>query len=340
MEKHLSNRQFLIESENRAGLIPVDLDTRRRRIKWMDLENYHFYEGFFHKSLKMFAALKGESPITEFTTDFDVLWDEKIFNGNISPTGFIFHAGRSGSTLLAKALARSRKNLVLSELSAHNKFWLAVTDEGAKNIDFSEQNAVFYKNLLLAAARRRLASHENCFIKFTSYNIFFYDFIRRAFPEVPAIFLYREPSAVLSSISRKPLDWTQIKDTPVRELLTKVSETEFLSLNAENYLIKVLGNLFSAGEKASGNLLKPFNYKDLKPENFASIQKIFNVRFPAREIGLMKSQFGYDSKTENKRVGFSSDNLEKTPQTADLKQTGISRALRKSYDELEEKRNI
>ncbi len=78
MEKHLSKKQLSVELNNHRGLIPVDLDIENRLVRWMDLESYHFYEGFFHKSLDMFAALKsGRSPVTAFTTDFDIFAGEE-----------------------------------------------------------------------------------------------------------------------------------------------------------------------------------------------------------------------------------------------------------------------
>lgn len=305
MERHLSKSELLVELSNHKGLIPVDLDLKNNSVKWMDLERYHFYEGFFHKSLKIFSTLKGrKNPPFAFSTKTDVFSDNSILNDNLYPTGFIFHAGRCGSTLLVKVFARLRKNLVLSEVSLHNKFWLAITDEGTKTIDPSDENKRFYKNLLLATTRRRLSSHQYCFIKFTSFNIHFYDFIREVFPDVPALFLYREPDEILSSINKNPLDWIEINNEPVRELWTGVLENEFRCLQPDIYQIKVLENLFGSAIKARENHLNYLNFNQLKAEKFTEILNLFRVDFTSDEINKMKGQFNYYSKSETKLINY------------------------------------
>jgi hypothetical protein len=47
--------------------------------------------------------------------------------------------------------------------------------------------------------RQRTSEQKAYFVKFTSYNVLFIDFIKAAFPDVPCLFLYREPGEVLVS---------------------------------------------------------------------------------------------------------------------------------------------
>lgn len=306
MDKNLSKSELLVELHNRKGLIPIELDTENSQVKWMDLESYHFYEGFFHKSLKMYSTLKGrKEAVSTFNSSLDVLTDDRILNDNLYPTGFIFHAGRCGSTLLAKIFACLRKNLVLSEVSIHNQFWLEITGNGKKTIYINEENKRLYKNLLLATARRRLASHKYCFIKFTSFNIYFYEFIRSVFPDVPSIFLFRQPSEILSSFKKNPPDWIEIPNETIRELLTRVSMNEFLKLKPETYKVKILENLFSAAIKNRENTLNFLNFNNLNAESFAETLKIFQTDFTPDEFNKMKLQFDYYSKSENKLIKFS-----------------------------------
>jgi len=113
----------------------------------------------------------------------------------------IFNTGRCGSTLLAKVLARSRKNLVLSEAAPHNEVWQCLSE--------GPEGMTLYRNLLLAMGRTRGTNCEAHIIKFTSVSMVHFDFIRAAFPGVPALFLFREPRAVLSSYARRSFPWSE-----------------------------------------------------------------------------------------------------------------------------------
>ena len=94
----------------------------------MDLDGYHCYEGFFHQSLVSYLSLLKANPPYRVRTPVNILSDVQIPDA-IHPTAFIFHAGRCGSTLLAKVLARSRANLVLSEVAAHNEVWRSLPNK-------------------------------------------------------------------------------------------------------------------------------------------------------------------------------------------------------------------
>ena len=158
--QHLTTNQLLFELDRRAGLIPTVFERGTSKLLWIDLETYHPYEGFFHHAVARFAALKqsrhGSASIAEFVTDSNVLADSRILTDPIYPSGFIFHAGRCGSTLLARILARDRRHLVFGEAAAHNQVWLELTNNGAVAPEITEENKQIYKHLILAMGRRRL----------------------------------------------------------------------------------------------------------------------------------------------------------------------------------------
>jgi len=177
------------------GLIPVELDPLAENLLWMDLGEYHCYQGLFDDAVTRWKAFHG-SPIS-FPSRVEVLRSLEAPTEGIPPSGFIFHSGRCGSTLLAQVLARSRENLVIAEASAHNRFWRLP----------SGADAELYRKLILAMGRRRLASYRAHLVKFTSYNILRFRRIRDAFPDVPALFLFREPGSVLRSYRRDLPRW-------------------------------------------------------------------------------------------------------------------------------------
>lgn len=335
MPKHLNKSELVNEIHDRQGLIPVSINAEAGKVFWLDFGKYHFYEGFFHKSINFFSALKNNE-IYEISSDLEVFEDKDVLTSSIYPNGFIFHAGRSGSTLLAKTFARSRKNLVLSEVAAHNQFWLAATGNGARQLTIgSKIQRNIYKNLILATARHRLDSHQFCVIKFTSYNILFYNFIRSVFPDIPMLFLYREPSEILSSQRKKPPGWIDGQSSKIRKLLTNIIGSEIGTLTLDEYQHKILGEYFSVALDADKKSLKCINYNELKEEIFASLCRNFNMNFDIEELNLMKTQFSFYSKSERKKVVFSIKPVEKEIEFDNFPQDNFARQTHNLYTKLE-----
>ena len=105
----LSLDELKSELTRLPGLIPIGFDRSLRQLRWLDLSTYHCYQGFFRDALAFYRALSASEP-AEMCSGLDVLAAPDLIPGAIAPTGFIFHAGRCGSTLLARVLARSRSN--------------------------------------------------------------------------------------------------------------------------------------------------------------------------------------------------------------------------------------
>jgi hypothetical protein len=312
MKKHFSKENLFDELKLRPGLIPVSIDAENGRLNWLDAEKYHFYEGFFNQSLRMFSALK-KGNLFEFTTDLTVLEDNRILTDYVRPSGFIFHAGRSGSTLLAKILARTRRNLVISEAAPQNQIWEFLAADGEKFPEKSERNKRIYKNLLLAMARKRVAAHEKHFIKFTSFNIRFFDFIKSVFPDVPSVFLYREPKRILASLNKKPAAWSDLKNQESVKFLLGVSPEKATT----GFAAQAIESFFTVALRHGSGKLKYLNFDKLNRENLPIVFKFFNVEAEESELKLMQSEFNFYSKSDfNKKKFSGSPDLESTDEAS------------------------
>lgn len=284
----MSLLSFMTESElatelsSRNGLIPVSIDSSRPEVAWLDLDGYHCYEGFFRQSLASYTALC-KAPPAGFRTSLDALahsgtkrgMQEGIQQG-MRPTGFIFHAGRCGSTLLARVLARSRANLVLSEAAPHNQIWRALPRHDSAAIEV-------YRNLILAMGRRRLESYRAHIIKFTSFNIVQFRFIRAAFPGVPALFLFRDPAAMLESYRRNAPSW----------MGTDVGVGAFR--NEPEAAIEAFFNVAASVADANFRCL---DYASLNEDILPCILKFVGAEpFDNRDLRAMRSEFRWDAKS-------------------------------------------
>jgi len=296
------NRQELAAAlREHPGLIPIRIDARKATLEWLDLEAYHCYEGFFQKGIDRFAALKhsvGSAPLVRCATDWRVLDDPELVDNSIPPTGFIFHAGRSGSTLLTKVLARDRRHLTFGEPDVLNQMLLALTENGAHPLASSAAGMSIYRHLLLAMSRRRLPEHTACFIKFTSFNILCFDFINTVFPDVPAIFLYRDPARSLSSFRRNPPPWFDNEGADLKPLLLgRIADRSPAGIEWE--LPALIAEFYQAGLRATSRGMKLLNYQDLSAANFCTILKALNgPESSEAQLAQMQTQFSYDAKEE------------------------------------------
>lgn len=336
--RYLTIEQLLSELEHRPGLVPIDVDATRRHLVWFDFDTYHFYEGFFHKSLDRFIAIKKSRPtssaVVTFVTDLNVLRDPRIITDSIYPNAFIFHAGRCGSTLLARVLAGNRRHLVISEAPTHNQIWLTLVGADSKRPEATEENKQIYKRLILAVGRRRLPEHHLHFIKFTSFNILFFEFIRSVFPDVPAIFLYREPGPILDSFVRNPPGWLTSKDETMAKLLTGIQENK-IDPRSEVTAARVLTEFFEAGLRAESAGTRLLNYSALSPQNLPAILDALGIQgigTTAQLLARMRNQFQFSSREEHRLAVFVPPSLAE-PRNLHI-EPHLMQSLEKLYDDL------
>lgn len=292
-QEHLTS-DFDEELKAHSGLIPISINPDKNEITWMDLEKYHFYEGFFHKSLSFFTALKKGNTYTT-TSPLAVLKNDDLFTGSLYPTGFIFHVGRCGSTLLAKVLARSSENLVLSEPEPLNSVLNVFTKNGLQPIEKYENNQNIYKNLILALGRRRNPLHKNFFIKFTSYNIHLFHYIHAIFPDVPAIFITRDLDEVVNSFEGNIPPWLK---SPHHQFIKSITGNESVKLRT------VIEGFLQKAAQQNPSELKTIDYKTLRAENLQDLLDLFNVVPHPAHIDAMKAEFLFNSKQELRRKLF------------------------------------
>ncbi|MEJ0043359.1 MAG: hypothetical protein WDM81_14575 [Rhizomicrobium sp.] len=109
------------------------------------------------------------------------------------PRGFIFHMSRCGSTLVSRMLAGDPRNVVISEAAPIDA--VVRLDTGGDG----PLHAALLTAMVGALGRRRMPEQAHCFVKLDSWHTIALPLFRRAFPDVPWVFLYREPGAVLAS---------------------------------------------------------------------------------------------------------------------------------------------
>lgn len=113
---------------------------------------------------------------------------------SITPTGFIFHLSRCGSTLLSGCLSELETTSVFSESPVLTEILLDQT--------LDETGQQQYLQHLINLQASAFPARPNIVIKWNAWDIFRWKSIRAIYPQVPVIFLVRNPVEILASHQR------------------------------------------------------------------------------------------------------------------------------------------
>jgi hypothetical protein len=337
MDSHFEAAQA-IQAIRSNPIIPITIipSAEKYNVAWLNVEDYQFTEWKFKASIKNFTA--NQSKKQAFTADIQLLASDEILTDCLYPSGFIFHVSKCGSTLLAKALAQAREHIVMTEASPlHENLWRYLTNNWQAPVNLSAENLALIKNLILSMGRRRTAEQQAYFIKFRSWNTVFFDIITRIFPDVPCLFLYRDPNEVLvSSLHKPPEGQLRLKGTAAAAFMlncpisasSKMSHLEHFGGLLEHYFSSILNSPY-------GDIVY-LNYNQLSKQNFAKLfQQVFRCTSAENQLTLMQSQFDYYSKDDSEAARFVSDTAEKQNAITPEIKAAVEQNLSRLYNLLE-----
>ncbi len=314
-DTHLSADAAIARIRAVNGLVPVAIDPETEtggsgKVLWADIGDHLFREWQFMYTVQHLAETGaiGEA----FTTDFSILQDDRILADPISPSGFIYHVSRCGSTLTAKALARSPRHVVINQGGPLQRgFWATITKDWAQDAEPTPENLKAFRNLVLAMTRRRRPDQLYSFVKFISWNTLYLDFVARAFPGVPALFLYRDAVEVIASVLRETTAILWAKGRPQAGFLTGLPWRETIDMDEKKYLAICFAEYFRKA-LAAGGTVKHVNYTAISPESFpVMLREGLHFEPGEDEFALMVEQFRFHSKDDGDKAVFVPDSADK-----------------------------
>jgi hypothetical protein len=225
-----------VQPDDLAEWTPVSLRWERSGpvVDWRRMNARRFVEPFFDQTIRKHRQ---ETPCADRTTPAEALLNTAPAR---PPTGFIFHASRCGSTLVAQMLASLTQNVVLSEPAIVNQ----VLDPKPRDNAVSDADqARLLRAVIGALGRLRHGNEQQFFIKFSSGAISKMPLIRRVFPDVAWIFLYREPLEILGSYLRFPAD--RLPPGVADAGLVEGDPAELAEMRPEEFWVRMLAARFS-----------------------------------------------------------------------------------------------
>jgi len=302
------------------GIVPLAIDPGTEGsdalVLWADIGDHPFREWQYMFTVE---ALAKAGQIGEgFTTALDILLDNRVLADPIEPAGFMFHISRCGSTLTGKAIARSPRNLVINQGGPLQRgFWAAITGDFTQPAEPSADNLAMFRNLVLAMTRRRRPEQAHSFVKFISWNTLYIDFAMQAFPQVPALFLYRNPVEVIASVLRETSAVLWAKGRRQAGFLAGCDWQATQDMGEVEYLARCFARYLEVAEQAQRPVAH-VNYRDINPANFpAMLSRGFGFEPGTDELALMAEQFAFHSKDDSDSRKFQSDSAQKQSEIAD-----------------------
>jgi hypothetical protein len=146
-----------------------------------------------------------------------------------------------------------------------------------------------------ALGRRRAAPERDLFVKLEGWHILLLPLIRWAFPDVPWVFLYRDPLEVLASLSR--LRPHRMLPGGIAAWLLGVDAATAVAMSPDAYAALVLRRVCEAAiaHAADGRGLL-IEYRELPGVACGALLDHFGLRYDAEELAGMRETARFDAK--------------------------------------------
>ncbi len=182
------------------GWVPIRFywEEAEPKVDWCYLGTRRFTEPLFAETIDSAMRLPFNLAFRR-QTSVEVLLERQAQHPGLRPSGFIYHMSRCGSTLLAQMLAALPQNIVLSEAGPID----GVVGAHRRDSSVKDSQRCAWLRAMISALGQPRNGETHLFIKLDCWHTLDLPLIRQAFPEVPWIFLYRDPVEVLVSQVRE-----------------------------------------------------------------------------------------------------------------------------------------
>ena len=231
----------------------VGVDAMGLVVDWCYLGEESFSDPFFEQTVQRCRA-KPFNRLFARQTPIETLTGLGKARPGIRPTAFIFHSSRCGSTLFSQLAAALPDTIVISEAPPIDQILSASVSEA--------QRVAWLRAVLSALGQPRRGDERHFFVKFDAWHVIDLSLIRRAFPDVPFVFLYREPAEVIASQMRMP--GIHMIPGMIDSSRIGLDLQGVLRLDREEHCARVLALVYAAAvTHAESGLVTLMNYGEL-----------------------------------------------------------------------------
>ena len=273
------------EFVSNEGWLPVKISFRESQpwATWIYTAGERFTAPFFAEEVR--ARLF--DPFTNlFSREMPVPTGPKA-----RPDGFIFHLSRCGSTLISRSLAAAESMLVLSEPPPVDEI-------------VQMKNPQWLEWIVSALGRVRGPSQPRYVIKLDSWHIRSLPMFRVAFPDVPWIFVFRDPLEVLVSQLVQP--GLHMSPGAMDPSILGLRAVDVVGLTRQQWCARVIEGFLTAALVFRDDPLGMFvDYRDLPGAIVGKIARHFGLELTTDDQVRVEAASRLDAK--NPFAEFASD---------------------------------
>jgi len=365
LQKILSEPKQLeedIEPEKLKNWTPVrlHLTPKHPSVAWLNLGQTAFTDATAIRAIS--RSWQNQNKPQPIWTKLEVLTALRKINSGLKPKGFLFNTYKCGSSLLSKMLSSLPRNLVISEdetISAAASASYFMKDSNK----FSESFRIeLLQSAVSALGQPRLGVEENYIIRFGLSDVINLPFIKKVFPEVPVIFLYRDPVEVIvshliepyndmkeirmqSCLVRKRLNSIAVELTQISseksqshlvEQILDFSAAELKKMSAEEFHARSIGIFFEMAVQYFDKKSLAINYNRLLSKSgLHEILDFLQISVSDSEIDTMTKQLKFYSKEDVRKQVYRDDRAEKQKIASKKLRTLVNQWALEPYEKLE-----
>jgi hypothetical protein len=273
-----------------SGWVPIRLDWHNSSpfANWAYFGRTRFTEPFFEDSVRR-AFRHPFNSLFLRQTPLETMGALQASEPGLSPSGFIFHMSRCGSTLISQMLAALPQTVVISEAEPLDT---VLRGGGVASRITEEHRLAGFQWMVGALGHPRVGGETHYFIKFDSWHTAYLSLIEQAFPTVPKLFVYRDPVEVLVSHLNRP--GSQMVRGNLDPDLLGLDAPAVEGMTGEEYYARVLG--FTCGAAVRHQGLRLVNYQELPEAVESSLLDFFKLPCTRAERERMREVARFSAK--------------------------------------------
>ncbi|HJQ69183.1 MAG TPA: sulfotransferase family protein [Blastocatellia bacterium] len=313
-----------------AGWVPIRVywEQRGAFLDWAYMGEARFTEPFFNDTIE--NCLRNPANLLfRRHTPIDTLAELFETRPALYPKGFIFHMSRCGSTLVAQMLASLPRTVVISEAGPIDSVLRANFRDPTLT---DERRAGWLRWMLSALGQPRVGDEKKFFVKFDCWDSMELGLIGRAFPDVPWIFLCRNPIEVMVSQSNRKS--AHLVPGVIEPALFGLDPAAAIKFQPEEYCAIILARICEAAlahHQPGRSLI--IDYSRLPGAVSASLLDFFHVDYTDNDLERLANAARFNAKSPS--LHFEEDSAEKKSQASPQLIEATERWLAPVYEKLQ-----
>lgn len=291
-------------------------------------------EPFFQQTVERFRRDHPERKSTFI--EFYLLPQVEKFLDSIRPSGFIFHSSRCGSTLLANAGRSVSGSIVISEANAIDQLVTRfITDNEQRDVKRAIYSALL-KAVMSAFGQRLTGGEDHLIVKYSCCSTSQLGQVTRIWPDVPWVFVYRDPvETIVSNLKTMPA-WLLDEDRRILASIIDEPVSAIEDMDATELCARAVGSFYATANQLANRDCMLVNYEQFSSTTLLKVLKFFGIAPNAEEADQIAE--GARSYSKDSGRPFENDTLTKLGQASNRVREMAATWSYPQYEALETKR--